>query len=619
MNRLNEDGTRFTPILKVVIDVEQNVVDARQRARQIAGAIGFDQQDQVRVATAVSELARNAYQYAGGGVVEFGLDLESKPQTLIVSVRDRGGGIADADHVLSGAYESPTGMGIGLSGAKKLSDLFDLQTGPQGTTVTLGKHLPARKPMPTSALADLANELHRQRPTTPFQEVQRQNTELLQTLESLKLRQDDLTLLNQELAETNRGVVALYAELDEKASSLQKANEVKTDFLSNMTHEFRTPLTSIISLTRLLTERIDGDLSTEQEKQVLYIRKSAETLLDLVSDLLDLAKVEAGRISLNVAEADVTDILGTLRGVFRPILGADSPVEFTAELRTFIPPLMSDEGKISQILRNLVSNALKFTETGFVCADAELSADDTVLFRVRDSGIGIAAADLERIFEDFSQVDSKLQKKTRGTGLGLPLSRKLARLLGGDLWVESVVGEGSTFYVRLPRIYVGGDEGQLLNQTAATENGTPLAASASTDLPTLMIIDDDETSRYVLRNYIRGHMPARIVECAEPRKALQRIDEIKPSLIFLDLSMPDLNGFEVLRELKSTERWADIPVCVNTAKILTTDETDFLEQLTVAILSKERSNTERAGAELRFALKAAGLLVEHSSERETRP
>lgn len=592
-------------ILKLALETEQNVVDARQRARQIAAAIGLENQDQIRLATAVSELARNAFQYAHSGRVEFSVKIEDKPQQLVVTVTDRGNGIKDLQSILGGTYVSPTGMGVGLLGAKKLCDHFEIKSDANGTCVSIAKNADPRKPITPAAIARLGELLHRERPASAFDEMQRQNFELAQALTDLQERQSDLALLNEELNETNRGVVALYAELDERASSLHKANEVKTNFLSNMTHEFRTPLTSIISLTRLLTERIDGDLTPEQERQVMYIRKSAEGLLELVNDLLDLAKVEAGRITLKIDDAEARDVMATLRGVFRPILAPDSPVELDVEMPNGIPTIHSDEGKISQILRNLVSNALKFTERGSVYVTASLTDDDYVLFSVRDTGIGIAADDIEKIFEDFSQIESSLQNKSRGTGLGLPLSRKLARLLGGDLWVESQVGKGSTFYVKVPRIYRGDVEGQIVHQS------TPILAPAHA--PVFVIVDDDETSRYVLKNLLRTMVTAKMIECDSPTVAHEVIAQSKPDLVFLDLAMPGRSGFEILRGLKSDAQTAEIPICINTAKILTPDETDFLGQLCVGILSKERSNAARANKELHDVLERAHVL-KHSHQ-----
>jgi signal transduction histidine kinase len=187
------------------------------------------------------------------------------------------------------------------------------------------------------------------KPQSLLDEVRQQNQELLQTLAQLRERQEELTWLNQELEDTNRGVVALYAELDEKVDHLRRADEMKSRFLSNMSHEFRTPLNSVLGLTRLLLERADGDLTAEQEKQVNFIRKAAEGLLELVNDLLDLAKIEAGKIEVRPIEFTVEDLFSALRGMLRPLL-VSSTVSLVFEGSTRIPPLFTDENKVSQIL-----------------------------------------------------------------------------------------------------------------------------------------------------------------------------------------------------------------------------------------------------------------------------
>lgn len=603
-------------ILKISIAAEEHVVDTRQRTRQIAKALGFDNQDQVRLATAASELARNAYQYAGTGVALFSIDLQARPQVFYIEVKDKGSGIAALDQVLGGYYISETGMGVGLMGAKKLTDHFELDSTKSGTRVVIGKDLPVSVVQTAAQISRLGEDLYRFRPEGPIAEVRNQNIELVQTLAELNTRQEELNQLNQELADTNRGVVALYAELDEKASSLQKANEIKTSFLSNMTHEFRTPLTSILSLSRLLLDRIDGELSEEQEKQVRYIRQSAEGLLELVSDLLDLAKVEAGHVALKIDDVEVSNVLGAIRGTFKPILPQDSEVELIVDTEPRVRKMVSDEGKLSQILRNLVSNAIKFTEKGQIFVEARASGNDYILFSVRDTGLGIAAQDKERIFEDFSQIESSLQSKSKGTGLGLPLSRKLARLMGGDLWVESKVGEGSTFFVKLPVVYEGENSGSLIESPASRLATMPVEGAThetpnTKKTPHLYFIDDDEPSRYVLKNLTRKYLDATFTEFENATSALEALRGSlvkKPDLIFLDLSMPGISGFEFLREIKSDDDLSEIPVSVNTAKILTDDEKDFLTQLTVAVLSKERSDESRASGELKQALQRAELI-----------
>jgi signal transduction histidine kinase len=281
------------PLLSLTMTYEPDVVTARQRARDVASVLGFDAQDQTRIATAVSEIARNAVRYAGGGKIEFSVEGRTPPQVLVIKVSDSGRGIPELQRVLEGGYRSKTGMGLGIIGARRLMDQFAIESAPgRGTTVSLRKLFPVRAPfLGALDFAEIADTLFKQRPQTPFDEIIQQNRELLGTLEELKRRQDELARLNQELADTNRGVVALYAELDEKADHLRRADEMKSRFLSNMSHEFRTPLNSILALSRILLDGIDGPLTGEQTTQVGFIRKAAEDLSELVNDLLDLAKV----------------------------------------------------------------------------------------------------------------------------------------------------------------------------------------------------------------------------------------------------------------------------------------------------------------------------------------
>jgi signal transduction histidine kinase len=260
--------------------------------------------------------------------------------------------------------------------------------------------------------------------------------------------------LREELAETNRGVVALYGELDDNAARLKEASELKSRFLSYMSHEFRTPLGSIRSLTRILIDRLDGPLTSEQERQVQFIQDSAAELTEMVNDLLDLAKVEAGRVTISPAWFEMVDLFSALRGMFKPILSSES-VSLIFEEPVGIPPIFTDDKKVSQILRNFIANALKFTTQGEVRVTATLVDPDHVRFAVADTGIGIEPQYLGALFQDFVQVDAPIQKKFRGSGLGLSLSKKLALMLGGDVHVESTVGVGSIFSVTIPLAFPG--------------------------------------------------------------------------------------------------------------------------------------------------------------------
>jgi signal transduction histidine kinase/CheY-like chemotaxis protein len=690
-------------LLTIAIRHEQDVVIARQRAREIARVVGFDGQDQTRIATAVSEIVRNAFRYATGGKVEFALEGASTPQLLLIRVRDQGPGIPDLAHVMSGQYQSTTGMGVGILGAHRLMDQVEIDTKPGvGTNVLLTKILPARAPLINQAqFTRITAQLSTSVSGDPLGELQEQNRELVRALGELREKQEELLNLNRELEDTNRGVVALYAELDEKADHLRRADEMKSRFLSNMSHEFRTPLNSIRALSRLLLDRIDGDLSAEQAKQVGFISKASEDLTALVDDLLDLAKIEAGKIEVRPIEFSVGNLFSALRGMLRPLLVGDA-VKLVFEETPSTLMLYNDEGKVSQILRNFISNAIKFTEQGEVCVSAQLSEDrQTVLFSVADTGIGIAPEDQGRIFDEFTQLPSPLQGRVKGTGLGLPLCRRLAHLLGGDVSVKSERGVGSVFTARVsanfetngiavgqpvemtvelgrsPVLVLDDDaEARLIydkhlrdsryqplsarNLREARElmkrarpqailldimlrgedtwrwlselksdpataaipiivitsiederKGLALGADAYCLKPLertallekldsltgrrILVIDDDPAARYLMQKVL-ADTHTTVLEAADGRSGLIAARRARPSMIFLDLGLPDFSGEEILEALKSDADLQDVPVAIVTASKLTNDERTRLGRRAEAVLQKSDLSSERARA-----------------------
>jgi signal transduction histidine kinase/DNA-binding response OmpR family regulator len=544
-------------LLTVAIKYEQDVVVARQRARQIAGLLGFDGQDQTRIATAVSEIARNAFRYAGAGKVEFALEGESLPQVLSVKVTDKGPGIPDVALVLSGKYRSTTGMGIGLIGAHRLMDRVEVKTAAgEGTDVSLRKILPARTPLVTaSGVGRIVQELTTRPPVGPNEELQQQNQELLRALSDLRERQDELQRLNRELEDTNRGVVALYAELDEKADHLRRADDMKSKFLSNMSHEFRTPLNSIRALSRLLMDRTDGELSDEQAKQVGFIAKAADDLTELVNDLLDLAKIEAGKIEVRPVEFSVSNLFSALRGMLRPLLvSEDVRLVFDEVPATLV--MYNDEGKVSQILRNFISNAIKFTEKGEVRVSASLADDGrTVSLAVADTGGGIRTEDQGVIFEEFTQVPNKLQGRVKGTGLGLPLCRRLARLMNGEVGVQSELGAGSTFTATLPVHF--------------DERGASPVASPIEDmkldplLVPVLVVEDEPETQFIYEKLLKGsrYQP---ISARNLREARDAVGQVRPRAVVLDILLRGEDSWRWLADLKRDPATLDIPVIVAT-------------------------------------------------------
>ena len=446
-------------LLNFGIEGPADVVTVRQRARQLSAMLGFGQQEQVRIATAVSELARCASRRMYGGRALFSFEQDGRERRLAVTIRDNGG--AEKAEVKGGAGhwagppeldEPARQLDAALVTARRLMDQCELtRQSDHALTVAMVKRLAPGQVAEPAALATMAAQLAKAPPADSFAEAQQQNHELAAALAELRERQDDLLALTRELEDTNRGVVALYAEIEEKAEKLRRADEMKTRFLSNTSHELRTPLSSIRALSQLLLDRMDGELSVEQERQITFIATAANDLSNLVNDLLDLAKIEAGKVKIDLAPIDVGQLFGALRAMLRPLarhpgvglifIDPEPPVRFE-----------SDEPKVALILRNFVSNAIKFTERGAVTVQMTPHPDPSMLrFDVIDSGIGIAAADLQLIFEEFSQVEHPLQRGVKGTGLGLPLCRKFASLLGGAVTVDSSPGRGSVFSLILPR------------------------------------------------------------------------------------------------------------------------------------------------------------------------
>ena len=701
------------PILTIAIQHEHDVVTVRQRCRQIARLLGFDPQDQTRVATAVSEIARNAFIYAGGGRVELGVEGSTTPQLLLIQISDHGKGIEKLEEVLQGRYTSTTGMGIGITGARRLMDQFEIQSSASGTSIWLKKFFPRRAPLLTAErLAQVTQELAAEKPKDAFAEIEHQNQELLRSLDELRRRQEDLTHVNRELEETNRGVVALYAELDEKADHLRRADELKSKFLSNMSHEFRSPLNSILGLTDLLLNDPNDPLDGDQRQHVGYIRRAADDLYELVNDLLDLAKVEAGKIEVKPVYFEVANLFAALRGMLRPLF-LNQSVTLTFEDCRDIPPMYSDEGKISQILRNFLSNALKFTERGEVRVAATVEGE-RIRFSVSDTGIGIAKSDQERIFQDFVQVDGPLQRRIKGTGLGLPLSKKLAQLLRGDVSVESAPGLGSTFSLDIPLSWQAHPIATVEASAAESAEGIPVLvlenradalllysrwlmntefrmiaagtvhdaelkiaahkpsllvldvmldgedswgllaslknSQATRHIPVVMIttvddprkalnlgaddymvkpinreamlgsmrrltgsgarvliIDDDEKDRHILKYRLRAS-GMEIMEASSGEEGIAKAVSGHPKLIFLDLSMPGMSGYEVLDALKADPRTASITVVVNTSLQLGEDDAKRLNRAAAAILYKSQGG--RALETLIARLETSGAWIQ---------
>lgn len=698
-------------ILRIKFLSERDMVLARQRAGEIAGLMGFDSHDQTRISTAVSEAVRECLHQGGSDEIKF-LARETDRGTMF-EVRIGTSQIEPAlmSSLLAKASASREPLLSGMVAAKRLVDEFSVEPVARGgLTVVLGRYLP-RGPRGFAVDAKrIADQIAQREPRDAVEEVRQQNQELVLVLEEVRRRQKELIELNRELEDTNRGVLALHAELEQRSEQLRKANELKTRFISEMSHEFRTPINSILSLCDILLARLDGDLTSEQVRQVGYIRKSANDLFDLVNDLLDMAKIEAGKIEVHPSEFEIRDLFGALKGVMRPLMRVET-VRVLFDDPSGFPPLFTDEAKVAQILRNLLSNAIKFTEHGEIRVSAAMdSGRDMAVFSVADTGIGISPEDQQIIFQEFVQIPGPVQKKVKGTGLGLPLSRKLAELLGGTLSCRSREGEGSTFFAAIPIRYREGavrKEVPFVQEKKENARGTLLVIEdhpesvmiyrkflqetgfkvvdvatlseardflsrerpvaiildilfrgepdgwdflaeikgdeATRDIPVLvvtvledrqrgmvlgaydfcvkpieradllrklaklpgakklLIIDDEEVSRYILRDLI-AETPYVLIEAGSGEEGLGKAIREQPDVITLDLVMPGMSGFEVLTRLKTDPRTAHIPVIIVTSKILDEVQRQELSKSAAGVMSKHAGSREQTMRELRKEL-----------------
>ncbi|MBB2912185.1 signal transduction histidine kinase [Streptosporangium becharense] len=519
-------------LIRIHIRDDQDIFAMRKLGREVAETVGLEAQDQIRVATALSEIGRELLgEGTDGASVAFLLGREGLLVTIDFPAKND---IASAD-------------GVMLAG--RLVDLIRLD--PAGGRISMVKRLPQGRPTPSAQ--EMRARLAKVTPATALDELRQQNQELAATLEEVlqlntelqETNQGVMALYNQlseELEQTNRGVVALYAELDEKSAQLRAASASKDRFWATVSHELRTPLNSIIGLVRLLVGPGGEPLADEQRHQIQLIGSSAETLLGLVSELLDMAKAEAGRLDPQPSPVDPVVLAEQLRMALGPTTGSDR-VTLTMEVSQAPPEIVVDEVMLTRILRNLLSNALKFTEEGEVrlevCLDA---ATQDVIFSVSDTGIGIPEEHLESVFEEFFQVPRPVPVpvRARGTGLGLPYARRLAEALGGTLQLTSTVGRGTTVTLRLP--YHHGDE--------------PV-------VDRVLVADDNEEFRATVRRMLTG-FARHVDEAPDGLVALETMAGDPPDLALIDLLMPRLDGTALMARMADDERLQEVPVIVVT-------------------------------------------------------
>jgi len=442
-------------IAKLSIKYEEDVVLARQKARRIAYFLGFDPIDQTKIATAVSEITRNVIQYAEFGTIVFSIKQQRHSPVLNIEIIDRGPGIIETlkekkSLTTEGKMKREKSLGIGIPGSRSVMDYFKINSIPGvSTTVQMGKRLPSRNKITVKDIDKLVKKLESIAPESAYEEVLHQNQELMCILADAEEKKNQLEKLNMELEERNRGILALYRELEDRLTQLREMNEMKSRFLLFVSHDLRTPISAILSLTSILLEECEGKLSNEQRKQIVLIKKSAESLHEMVNNLLDLGKIERKKLKIYSKKTSLGEIVKELKSIVLLALKKEK-VQININNPENDKTIYTDTSRAVQVLRNVIENGLKYTDEGYVELKSRYNEEkNRAEFFIEDTGTGISEEIKAHIFDEYV----KNGKNKAGIGLGLSIARYIARLLGGDVeLLRSEVGKGSLFLFWIPRI-----------------------------------------------------------------------------------------------------------------------------------------------------------------------
>ena len=375
--------------------------------------------------------------------------------------------------------------------------------------------------------------------------------EMAQRLSSARneLEQANKTL-EEKVKERTAELTLLYNELKKTSDKIYESNQLKSEFLANISHELRTPLNAILGYTDLMAEGIYGELVGKQKESLSKIRRNAESLMKLISDILDISKIEYGKINLMIEEFDPKELLTNCSDSLAPLFMRKS-LELRVDIPEAMPRMVSDKGKIQQIVLNLLSNALKFTDRGWVMLSAEPLSNRRIQIQIKDTGIGISPQDQKIIFDQFRQLDGSTSRKYGGVGLGLAICKKFVNILGGDINVTSSPGKGSAFTVILPT-YVTTEK-----RPEEKEPERPIER----DTKYILAIDDDTDILDLLTDSLEPE-GYKIIRCMDGDEGIRKTKDLLPYAITLDIMMPYRDGWSVLRELKSNPKTSHIPVII---------------------------------------------------------
>ncbi len=394
-----------------------------------------------------------------------------------------------------------------------------------------------------------------------FKRVEYQNSEL-------EAQKTELAAQSTELREQNR-------ELEIQKVQLNEANKLKTNFLSNMSHELRTPLNSVIALSGVLSRRLANKIGQDEYSYIDVIERNGKHLLSLINDILDISRIEAGREEIEVMRFSAENMIAELVSMIQP-QAEQKNIELIQKNNNHNVFIQSDLGKCKHILQNLIANAVKFTEIGKVEITI-VQHEESIEINVTDTGIGISGEHLVRVFDEFRQADSSTSRRYGGTGLGLAIAKKYANLLGGDISVQSTLEKGSTFTLVLPQNY--SEENRINTESESRYDIKEIVnVQNQNDVDkTILLVDDSEPAIIQMNDFLT-EMGYKTLTAKNGEEALNTISKTKPDAIILDLMMPGIDGFEVLKTIRDTDLTANIPVLILTAKHISKEELAFLER-----------------------------------------
>ena len=377
--------------------------------------------------------------------------------------------------------------------------------------------------------------------------LEAQTEELQEQTEELQSQSEELHQTTDELQEQN-------IELETQKQQIEEANRLKSEFLSNMSHELRTPLNSIMALSNVLIMQAKDKLTKEENNYLEIVLRNGTQLLSLINDILDLSKIEAGKMDVNLSSFSLNVMLNNIKESLKPI-AIEKKLDFKLSISDDLPAIETDEVKLHQVLQNIISNAVKFTENGYISINTSFD-DKNVCVNVKDTGIGISKNNISYIFDEFRQIDGSSSRQFEGTGLGLAIANKMIKVLGGSINVKSIPGEGSLFSVTIPlkgNIEIGASEVHNIqgNQHVISEP----------EKKTVLVVDDASEMVNTISEFLNSS-GYKVINATSGRMALELAEKHHPFAITLDIVMPEMDGWEVLQLLKANSETKDIPVIV---------------------------------------------------------